>query len=197
MKPAAPGESSLAAAVFAGGRSTRMGRDKAFLVHAGSRLLDRQLATLREVRPAQLAISGRADTDYAVPGVDIVCDPTPDLGPLAGLAALLAATALPHLLVLAVDMPQMTAEFLAALGQRRTSGVGVVPRLPSGWEPLAAVYPKEILPRVQAHLAKGDRSFRRLVDEAHAAGQLVPFDVGPAQRSLFANWNRPEEVGGV
>jgi molybdopterin-guanine dinucleotide biosynthesis protein A len=172
-----------------------MGQDKAFLLCAGSRLLDRQLATLRALHPRELLVSGRDGTNYAVPGVKIVCDIEPDHGPLGGIAALLAATPLPHLLVLAVDMPQMTTEFLASLVSRITPGRGVVPRAPSGWEPLAAVYPREILPRVQAHLAAGKLSFCRLAEEACAAGEITPGEIAPALDNLFANWNRPEDIG--
>jgi molybdopterin-guanine dinucleotide biosynthesis protein A len=172
-----------------------MGRDKAFLGCDGVRLLDRQLATLRGVRPRELLVSGRSGTDYGVPGVKIVWDAEADQGPLGGLAALLAVTPMPHLLVLAVDMPQMTTDFLAGLVGQIGRGRGVVPRGAWGWEPMAAIYPKEILPRVLAHLAAGQRSVCRLVEEAWAEGEIAPGEIGPAEESLFANWNRPEDVG--
>jgi molybdopterin-guanine dinucleotide biosynthesis protein A len=195
MNPAARGEMPLAAAVIAGGRSSRMGQDKAFLSHEGCRLLDRQLATLRELRPMELFVSGQRGTSYGVPGVDIVFDEEPNLGPLGGIAALLAATKMPHLLVLAVDMPHMATEFLVGLVRQIAPARGVVPRAASGWEPLAAVYPREILPRVRTHLAAGKRSVCRLVDEAWVAGEVAPWKVQPLQECLFANWNRPEDLG--
>lgn len=194
MSPPVRGDVPLAAAVIAGGRSSRMGQDKAFLLCEGCRLLDRQLATLRAMHPRELLVSGRDGTDYGVPGVKIVCDVEPDQGPLGGIAALLAATPLPHLLVLAVDMPQMTAEFLVGLAGQIGPGRGVVPRAASGWEPLCAIYPREILPRVRAHLAAGNGSMRRLVDAAVAAGEITPQEIGPTQAGLFANWNRPEDL---
>ena len=195
MNPVAAGGIRLAAAVFAGGRSSRMGQDKAFIVHEGRRLLDCQLTTLRSVRPTELLISGRPGAAYGATGVRIVLDAMPDQGPLGGLAALLTATTTPHVLVLAVDMPHMPAEFLAGLMQRLVPGCGIVPRTAGGWEPLAAIYPREILPRVQAHLARGEKSICRLVEAAVAAGELAPHEVSPAQSHLFSNWNRPEDVG--
>jgi molybdopterin-guanine dinucleotide biosynthesis protein A len=194
MSPTAPSGIPVAAAVIAGGRSSRMGRNKAFLVHDGRRLLDRQLATLREVRPMELLVSGQRGTDYDVPGVRIVLDTGPDQGPLGGIAALLAASKIPHLLVLAVDMPHMTTEFLAMLVRQIGPFRGVVPRAASGWEPLAAIYPRAILPRVQAHLACGELSICRLVEAGIAAGELAPHEIGASQVRLFANWNRPEDV---
>jgi molybdopterin-guanine dinucleotide biosynthesis protein A len=174
-----------------------MGRDKAFLVYEGSRLLDRQLATLRAVHPRELLVSGQRGTDYHVPGVNIVLDREPNQGPLGGIAALLDATRMSHLLVLAVDLPHLTAEFLAGLGRRIVPGGGVVPRGALGWEPLAAIYPREILPRIQTQLSGGERSICRMIDAAVAAGELVPHDIDPAQARLFTNWNRPEDLAGV
>jgi molybdopterin-guanine dinucleotide biosynthesis protein A len=172
-----------------------MGQDKAFLVCEGRRLLDRQLAALGAVHPRELLVSGRGGTDYGVTEAKIVWDVEPDQGPLGGIAALLEATLLPHLLVLAVDMPLMTTEFLAAMVEQCGPQRGVVPQTAAGWEPLAAVYPREILPRVRAHLAAGKRSVCRLVDEAWAAGEVAPWEVQPLQECLFANWNRPEDLG--
>ena len=172
-----------------------MGRDKAFIVHEGRRLLDRQLATLRSVRPMELLISGRPGAAYGATGARIVLDAVPNQGPLGGIAALLTATTTPHVLVLAVDMPHMTAEFLDGLMQQIVPGCGLVPHAATGWEPLAAIYPREILPRVQAHLARGERSICRLVEAAVAAGELASYEVSPAQSRLFSNWNRPEDVG--
>jgi molybdopterin-guanine dinucleotide biosynthesis protein A len=150
MPPRAePVSSPFAAVVLAGGRSTRMGTDKAFLEWQGRRLLDRQLDLLRSLEPVQLFVAGRAGVDYTATGARVVCDAIPDLGPLGGLAAALEAATAPFLLVLAVDLPAMTPDFLRGLLVRCRSGVGAVAHTAAGWEPLAAVYPREILPLVR------------------------------------------------
>jgi molybdopterin-guanine dinucleotide biosynthesis protein A len=77
------------AVLLAGGKSTRMGRDKAGVLLHGQPLWQRQLATLRAVQPAELFISGKADAAYAGAGVEIVADNFPGLGPLSGLEATL------------------------------------------------------------------------------------------------------------
>jgi len=192
-----PTPPSFAAAVLAGGQSSRFGRDKAFVRWKGRRLLDRQLDLLRHLGPSQLVISGRPDADYAVVGVTVVLDAVPGQGPLGGLAAVLSATAAPHVLVLAVDLPAMTRGFLQSLLARRAPGVGVVPRIrlagKAGWEPLAAVYPREILPLVRRHLARGGVAMHRLVEAGVTAGLLAEFPVPHASRAAFRNVNTPAD----
>src|SRR5262245_51623819 len=121
-----------------------MGRDKAGVQVRGQPLWERQLSTLRQVQPAELLISGRLDGPYARAGVEIVKDITPGRGPLSGLEAALHRASHPLVLVLAIDLPEMTVEFLSRLiwfATQRGGERGMVPRLNGHFEPLAAVYP--------------------------------------------------------
>ncbi|UHQ56540.1 MULTISPECIES: molybdenum cofactor guanylyltransferase [unclassified Microbulbifer] len=94
--------------VLAGGRSSRMGRDKALLPTAGNRtFLDHACALLRELPLAQVVVSG------ARPGG--VPDLVPGRGPLGGLHAVASATKAPAALVIPVDMPLLPAGALARL----------------------------------------------------------------------------------
>jgi molybdopterin-guanine dinucleotide biosynthesis protein A len=69
MREAAPTAGpELSAVIAAGGDSSRMGRDKAWLPLDGRPLLVRQIALARSPGPAEVFISGRADTDYATFG---------------------------------------------------------------------------------------------------------------------------------
>lgn len=183
----------LAAAVLAGGASRRMGRDKAGLRLGGKRLLDWQLERLRALAPAELLVSGREGVDYEVGGIRVVCDATPGLGPLGGIAAILAATTAPHVLVLAVDLPAMTEGFLQRLVARRRPEIGIVPRTAAGWEPLVAVFPRRIEARVRAHLAAGRLALQALVSAGEAAGELEALPVAAGEEASLLNWNRPED----
>jgi len=191
-KRAAP----FAAAVLAGGRSSRFGSDKALARWRGRRFLDHQLRLLRALRPAQLIISGRPAVNYAVADATVVLDAVPGQGPLGGLAAVLAAATAPHVLVLAVDLPAMSRSFLRSLLARRATGVGVVPRTAAGWEPLAAVYPREILPLVRRHLGGRRFALHQLIDAGVAAGLLVEARISGDRAGVFRNVNTPEDCAG-
>src|SRR5690606_15155389 len=111
------GAAAFSAVVLAGGRSSRMGVDKATLPHpSGSTLLDRQIALLRGLGPAELLVSVRSGQDLGLLDRD-VCTVRDDgtAGPLGGIVAALKAATQPRLLVVAVDLPYLDADTLRAL----------------------------------------------------------------------------------
>ncbi len=182
--------------ILAAGKSTRMGRDKAFLTLAdGTTLVAHQAALLRSIHVNDLLISARPHTDYPVPGAHRVYDTVPDAGPLAGIAAALAHSTQPHLLALAVDLPRITAALLKSLLDHTTPGVGAVPSTPRGFEPLCAVYPNTPDSRaaLAAALASHDLSLQNLLNTAVTSGWMRPVPVAEADLPAFANWNTPQD----
>ena len=174
-----------------------MGRDKAGVLIGGQPLWQRQLATLRAVRPHELFISGKPDGPYAGAGVEILPDNFPGLGPLAGLEAALRRASHPLVLVLAIDLPAMTAAFLSSLiRQAAASATGCVPRADRWFEPLAAVYPRACLPLAEAGLRAADRSMQRFVRLAVEANLAGIRDLRPSERALFKNINQPADLSG-
>src|SRR5687767_14914896 len=99
------------ALLLAGGRSSRMGTDKALLAVSGQLLWQRQVDILRKTRPSTIYISARSADPFADSLCTVVLDGEPDLGPLSGVAAGLQACASEYLLVLAVDLPRINSIF--------------------------------------------------------------------------------------
>jgi len=96
--------------IVAGGKSRRMGRDKAAIIFEGQTLLDRAATLLRASAPDQIIILGRPAHKYGIE------DPLPDAGPAANLTTWINKQPLPlRLTVLPVDMPLLTSEQLQAL----------------------------------------------------------------------------------
>lgn len=185
------------AALLAGGRSSRLGRDKAFLDWRGQPLYVAQLRKLSSLGPERLWLSTRPEQPFpeVLEGVTRVVDAVPDLGPLGGLQSVLAASDAPFLLVLAVDLPKMEPAFLARL---LDEGVGTVPRSEHGWEPLAALYPRAaLLDLVEAFLAAGNHRLQDLLDEAAARGLVKPLALGERSAPLFANLNTPDDLAAL
>lgn len=185
--------------VLAGGRSVRMGRDKALLPHpeTGQPLVLRQLDLLRAAGCAEVLLSVRDDQDYALvpPDVARVRD-SGEHGPLAALAAVLAFAAHPLVLVLAVDLPCMDAARLRALLALAGAERGVFPAGPDGRpEPLCAVYPKNHHAAVAAALASGCLALHALLADAVSAGWMRPAPLSAGDLLAFDNWNRPDDAG--
>lgn len=187
--------SPFSAVVLAGGRSTRMGRDKARLTLADGRtLLARQLGLIRAAGAAEIFVSARPEQELELGDATLVIDRNPDCGPLGGIAAALAATSHPHLLVLAIDLARMPAAYLATLVVGRSPTCGVIPLRQGRPEPLAAIYPREAAPLATQALAAGERRATEWARQLVGLGLARWREVPAAEGAFFANWNRPEEI---
>jgi len=177
------------AVLLAGGKSSRMGRDKAFLEIEGQPLWRRQIETLQSLSPEQLVISGPPREAWRK--FEIVADVIAGAGPLAGVATALRKCPSPHLLVLAVDLPAMSADFLRSLLARCRDDQGIVPRSSRGIEPLAAVYPARSVALAAASLLSRDFSMASFVQRALREKLVREHAISPPEENLFANLNTP------
>ena len=171
-----------------------MGRDKAFIPLHGQTLVAHQAALLRSLGIDDLILSGRPDIDYGIPDARLVTDTVPDAGPLAGLAAILKAARHPWVLVLAVDLPKITPAYLQTLLITGSGRIGVVPHGPHGYEPLAALYPRSLLPRMESCLAEGRFSLQSLIEKSVQLAELKKVEITPDDLPQFANWNTPQDT---
>jgi molybdopterin-guanine dinucleotide biosynthesis protein A len=160
----APQERPLAGLVLAGGRSSRMGRDKALVDFDGQPLLRRVAERLALVAAPVLLAPGTPGRLGKV-GYREVEDAVAGCGPLGGLVAGLEAS--PHELtaVVAGDMPYISAELLNLLAALRQGEDVIVPVGPTGLEPLHAVYATSALPKMREALAAGRLGLRQLLGE--------------------------------
>ncbi|HTU03487.1 MAG TPA: molybdenum cofactor guanylyltransferase, partial [Candidatus Sulfotelmatobacter sp.] len=156
----------LAAAVLVGGRSRRMGWDKAGLAVGGSPMLRRLVATLQPLFP-EIWLVGTADSPLEDQAIRAVPDRQPGRGPLGGLQAALLATSAPAVFCLACDMPFANPVVIRYLCELRDGVQAVVPRTAAGYEPLHALYQRTCLPTIEASLAAGDVSLQRLLASLH------------------------------
>ena len=136
-----PAPNAVTAFVLAGGKSTRMGSDKAFVMLDGKTLLERALQAARSVTQDVLIVGASSKFSAYAPVVE---DVFLDRGPLGGIHAALSATATDLNVILAVDLPFVEEAFLRFLlkAAQETNAMAVVPRAAGGWQPLCAVYRK-------------------------------------------------------
>jgi molybdopterin-guanine dinucleotide biosynthesis protein A len=113
----------VAAYVIAGGQSSRMGRDKAFLTLDGSTLLERALAVARSVSQ-EVTIVGQREK-FAASG-NVIEDVYRGQGPLAGIHAALSASASELNLIVGVDTPFLDPRFVQYLVEQARAGGAVV-----------------------------------------------------------------------
>jgi len=185
---------NLSAVILAGGKSSRMGCDKAFLEFEGKTLLERQITLARAAGAGEIFIAGRSGTEYAGFDCLILHDRFQNAGPLAGIERALASASTSHLLVLAVDLPGLQLNFLRRLLSACRENFGAIPRIGSQIEPLAAIYPKITQPLAEKLLR--DRIHRVTSFAGHCVESNLAKFVASSEneQELFANWNSPGDV---
>lgn len=186
---------SFSAVVLAAGRSTRMGRDKALLEADGMPLWRRQRGVLAAAGASEIFLSARPEQAWLKEArpefAGVLHDALPHLGPLVGITAGLERASYPWLAVLAIDLPQMTDAWFTELLAAAAAGVGVVGRREEFFEPLAALYPREMKWAAWEALARGEVSLQRLIAGAVKDGLMRVRELGAAEEGLFTNWNEP------
>lgn len=159
--------------VVCGGQSRRMGADKARLALDGHSFLERASGLLGE-RCGQVVLACGPEERYADAGLPLVLDEVPDGGPLAGIAAGLAALETKYAVVLPLDMPRVSSAVIAALQARAQAEQLDVLFLAGerGVEPLCAVYGRAALPAMRRALAAGDRKVTSFMRPEHQGDAL-------------------------
>lgn len=154
------------AAILTGGRARRFdGRNKSALVVEGRTILERQVAELSAVADDIMLVGSGGPG--AAGAVRHVPDRAPGLGPLAGLDAALEAARHPVLLLVACDMPFVTAALFARLVQLAADAEAVVPSDDRGYHPLCAAYARSCRPAVARHLAEKRLKLTDLLQVLH------------------------------
>jgi len=189
---------TLAALILAGGRSQRMGQDKALLPIDGVPLLRRTwevahtltadvgiVTPHRDRYQPHLPAAARWIEESPAPAN------SPPAGPLVAFAQALPQLKADWVLLLACDLPNLHPDPLQrwcqSLPQLPPAAIAYVPQTPQGWEPLCGFYHRTCLPTLQAYLTTGQRSFQAWLDQSEVVSiPNVPVD-------LLANCNTPAD----
>lgn len=191
--------------ILAGGRSQRMGANKALLPLPGQpseTFLSRLTSTLASLCAEVLVVARDpaqfADVPLTLSAARMVFDEKPGGGPLMGLYSGLNAMQSPAALVIAVDMPFTQPALLAFLLSQYQENTLVVPVVKGVPQVLLAIYPRSILPLIEALLKQGKRAPRALLEVAPVRyieeAQLR--EVDPQLRS-FVGINTPEDLQSI
>jgi molybdopterin-guanine dinucleotide biosynthesis protein A len=177
------------AVIFAGGKSSRMGQDKALLPFGShSSMAALQYQKLQKLFRRVYLSSKEEKFGFDAP---LLKDLYPQSSPMVALASVLEQTEAEALFVLSVDMPLITASEIRTLCETYESATPkpdiLIAQSPKGIEPLCGIYHRSILPQVKALLAEDQHRMRALMD--HVSTQTVIF----SDSSSFANINTPEE----
>ena len=154
---------SVTAIVLCGGRSIRMGQDKGSLPFGSETMLERITRILGGISDEVIVVSRRAQHTPA--HVTVVHDPIEDQGPLAGIAAGLAASKSGVNIVVACDMPLINPAVLQRMVTLMDDSDACVAIVDDHASALCGVYRSRTAPVAQALLNSGERRVMRLLDQ--------------------------------
>ncbi len=176
--------------IMAGGRSSRMGRDKALLEWEGASLIGHIAKELSSF--PELLVSCGARSRYEELGLPLVIDENKAAGPLEGIRRLLLAASNDRVFVCAVDMPFITKELVRFLYDRMEEDTDcILAKALDEPEPLCAIYKKSVLPAIEDMIAEGKHRIRDLYDSVRV--QYADLSEGGFSADAVMNLNTRED----
>jgi molybdopterin-guanine dinucleotide biosynthesis protein A len=150
---------AVTGAIVAGGKNERFGGEPKGLFQVGGvRIIDRVASAIRAVTTEVVLVANARDAEQWLAGVPVHRDTRPERGSVVGVhTAIATARARDVVLVVAWDMPFVSADLLSLLATRvRDGAFAAFPEGPSGPEPFCAAYTAACLPDIERAIARGD-----------------------------------------
>jgi len=172
--------------IMAGGKSSRMKRDKALLPFAGySTLAEYQYQRCASFF-SQVYLSTKEDKfDFAA---NIIEDCYTDSSPLVALVSIFETLKVDEIFLLSVDVPFVDEEIIETLyAKAKPESSVIIAQSPNGLEPLCGIYRRSILEEAKAFLSQGNHRLQSLLN--HVKMQKVWID----DTKVFMNLNHPSE----
>lgn len=151
----------MTAIILAGGKSSRFGKDKAFITIKGASLIKKQIKLLKKIFKRVIIVTNNPDK-YKFKGVKVIRDVIPGLGPLSGIHSGLLASATNYNFVVGCDMPFLSPGLIKYMISKAKGFDIVVPKLKKGYETLFAVYSKNCIAPISSILSKDNFKVRQL-----------------------------------
>jgi len=172
------------AVIFAGGKSSRMGRDKAFLPFKKTTLIEYQYRKMKKIFK-NVYISTK--TDKFSFNADFIFDDAEIFSPAIALKSVLEQLREEKVFVVSVDAPFIKQNDIYTLYSALNNHEAAVAKTKSGTQPLCAIYTKKVLPKLESMLAEDIHKLNYLLKNCDCV--YVDFE----DEESFLNLNRPDE----
>ena len=180
--------------ILAGGKSKRMGTNKAFLEINGRSMIDQIVDIFKDTFEEVILVT-KSPIEYLHLDLRIVTDLIPNKGALGGLYTGLFYASFQHIFVTACDMPFLNKGFIDYMVSKAGNFDAVVPLSSDGLQPIHAIYSKRCIRHIEALLELDDLKITNLYPKVRireiSPHEILSFD---PKSSLFFNINTPEDL---
>ena len=179
----------LSAAILAGGKSSRMGKDKSFLQIEGKTFISRIISELSQFDEVLISAN---DDSYKTLGFPVISDATQDFGPLEGICRVLEKSRNEAVFVCASDMPFIKKEVPLYLSQFISSDFDLYVLTSEGkFQPMCAIYTKKCIPQIKKCLENQDLSVKSLFNLVRT--KFIPIELSSLDKKTIININTPQD----
>jgi molybdopterin-guanine dinucleotide biosynthesis protein A len=189
-------ENYLVALILAGGKSSRMGRDKALIDWQGTPMLKQVYRVAADCTEKVHIITPWPERyrDILPPDCQWLIESTPGQGPLVGFARGLAQISSSWVLLLGCDLPELNSDIIKSWASQLETVppevLAVVPKQSKGWEPLCGFYRQEVRFDLEKYLEGGNRSFQNWLPTL----PVKALSVGETEAKMLRNYNTPSDL---
>ena len=183
---------NLTGIILAGGKSSRMGRDKGLIDYQGKPLIQYSIDVLKNI--CKKIFISSSNEKYHFLGYNVIPDEIEGIGPIGGIYSCLKKSKTSLNVVLSCDTPFITEElifyilsFINGYDVIVPSGSGGVP------EPLCGIYHKDIISRVEENINKGSYMMKELLEQVNCKIISIPEKTLKRTPDIFKNINYPRD----
>ena len=181
--------------ILAGGKSQRMGKEKASLKIGKTYLIEVIAGKIKDFFEEIILIITNDSFKYQFPGVRVVTDVVPGKGPLGGIYTGLLVSQSKYNFICACDMPLLNLNLLKFMVSQINENDAVIPIIKGFDEPLHSIYSKSCLPAIKYQLQTGDLKIKNFFPRIKC--KYIPEDkikkYDPCLLS-FINLNTPQAL---
>lgn len=186
-------EYKITGVVLSGGKSTRMGTDKAMVLYKGKPLLKNAIDIIEPVCDEILVSS--SNKEHHKMGYTMVADKYKDIGPIGGIYSALSCSEYQKCIITSCDMPLLPLPLFIHLLEQNGGGQVIIPRWGDGKvEPLAGIYTSSILPIIEKQIDNKDYKLMNLLKAVNASyvdiNDTLPF----YSDTMFLNCNKLDDL---
>lgn len=190
--------SRLTPVILAGGKSSRMGQDKAFVKLGNQPMIEVILAKLIPLFCLSPIIIANRPEKYTYLGIQVQADRMPDMGPLSGIHAGLYYASSPFVFVVGCDNPLLNSAVISYMQNQIANYDIVVPDHGGYCHPLHAIYSQNCMKAIEAMLRQDNRKLTDLFSKVKVryihSDEFVKI---PDAEQSFVNVNTPADLAKV
>lgn len=189
-------EKDIVGVILAGGKSRRMGTNKALLPYRGQPLIEHIARVMQKVFERVIIVADEGEA-YRFLNLPFYPDIHKDCGPLGGIHAAFHQTSADALFVVSCDLPGLTPKLIEYILNVEAHASAVIPTSDERLHPLCGLYRRKMLPQIEQAIRDGALAIHTLLEKVGAVTVPITPELPFYTKQLFSNVNSPDDFAAI